>query len=385
MTNYSGRRLSFVAGFVIMMVGVLQVQAYANRMYYHPGETQPVAVEAAIGADFNVTCYMNPLAFPGINSSSLYFVDGRTDDIFPQENIIITNSSTIVYMVRNASEQQREYRCKCGSKAIMDTKVFVGSTPRPGKNFTCRSYDFDYMICNFTKPANPIMTRYNVSYYNEIPKYLYQPCCNYDDRIVVVCNISLDHRNQEFYNFIIESKNALTVNDEPLRQHFVINNFEIMIPSKPGYNMRVDSVTMDTIRLTFQMPNWELYRAKGLQWEVLVKPDNGSILVYEPPVREYSDLRLRLNNLPYPFWRYELMLRVRVKHPNAVWSEQLIYPFHTAAHRPFRPPQVQPGSFYVDSSETRVTIYWEELQLCEYNSDNFTYAIKSVRMNGTLM
>lgn len=384
MTNKLDCVLQSLIAFVL---GVLLMANKSNVMgYHHPGETQPIAVEAAIGSDFNITCYMNLKAFPGKNSSCLNFVNGRTNEDLLRENIIIVNGSTIVYMVHNANEQQAEYRCKCGPDAIMETKVFVGSRPRPGRNFTCRSYDFDHMICNFTKPPNPILTTYNVSYYNDFPSYVYHPQCNYDDRNFVVCNVSLTDRYLEIYHFLIESSNALVkANEQPLIQHFDINNFEIMIPSKPGDNIRTDSITVSSIRLAWQMPNWEKYRPKGLQWEVLVQPENSSALTYDAPYREHNELRLRLNNLPYAYWHYELKIRVRVNRPYSIWSEQLIFPFRTAARRPQHAPLVQPGSFYIDSSETRITVYWKELLPFEYDGYNFTYAITSVRRDGKLM
>lgn len=367
--------------------GIKIVAAIRDNPNFTPGETQPLSVEAAIGDNFNITCHMNHKAFPGKTSNCLYFVDARTNKELPKDNIRIVNGTTIVYMVRDAAEQQTEYRCICGPSAIMETKVSVGTLPKGITNFTCNSYDFDHMICNFTKPPNPISTTYNVSYYHDMRNYIFHPRCNYDDRLTVVCNISLKDRYQEIYNFIIESNNALVKNSggKPLTQLFEINNFELMIPAKPGENIRVDSVTVDGIRLAWQMNNWEKYRPKGLQWEVLVQPENGTIIRGEPPIRDHNELRLRLSNLPYAYWRYELKLRLRVKHPKAQWSEQFVFPFRTAARRPQRPPHMQPGSFYINSAETLVTLYWEELEPYEYNGDNFTYVIRSVRRDGNLV
>lgn len=146
MTNNINESIMFIFVFFLatgLLSGSRPVSANANRMYNHPGETFPITVEAAIGTDFNITCYMNPKTFPGKNSTCLYFVIGRTNEELPRENIRTVNGTTIIYTVHNASEQQTEYRCKCGPDAIMETKVFVGSRPRPVKDFSCRSYDFD--------------------------------------------------------------------------------------------------------------------------------------------------------------------------------------------------------------------------------------------------
>ncbi|XP_061392662.1 cytokine receptor [Musca vetustissima] len=389
MTNLINSRRNIIVWlmFVLSSLALCRAGKREYRMFYsHPGETQPVTIEAAIGDSFNITCYMNPKAFPGKNSSSLHFVNGRTNEVLPRENILILNSSSIVYMVRNASEQQTEYRCKCGPDAIMETKVFVGTAPKAVTNFSCSSYDFDHMICNFTKPPNPILTTYNVSFYNDMPNYIFQPDCNYDDRSLVVCNISLKDRNQEFYHFIIESKNALVrEGDRPLTQYFAINNFEVMIPSRPGENIRIDNISVDGIRLTWQMVKWEKYRNKGLQWEVLIEPENATTIRGDAPYRDHNEMKLRVTNLPYAYWHYDLKLRVRVKHPKAQWSDQFVLPFRTAAKRPQRPPRMDPGSFYINSAETMVTVYWEELPTFEYNGDNFTYVVRSIRRDGNFI
>lgn len=377
---------------MFMFVYALIVLCYTNSalvvasgMYNHPGGTRPDTVEAAIGTDFNITCFMNPKTFPTKNSSCLHFVIGRTNEELPWENIVTINNTTIIYRVINASEQQAEYRCKCGPDAITETKVYVGSLPRRVSHFSCRSYDFDHMICNFTKPHNPILTTYNVSYYNEFENYIYLPKCNYNDRNFVICNTSLRDRYQEIYHFIIEGSNALVKSpEERLVQHFDVNNFEIMIPAKPCDNMHVESLTVDSIKLSWSMPNWDKYRLKGLQWEVLLEPENSTVTALEDPVREHNLMRLRLNNLPYAYWNYKLKIRVRVKHPAAVWSEPFEYKFRTDARLPQRPPRIEPGSFYIDSTETRMTVYWEELLPHEYNGDNFTYVIYSVTPDGKI-
>lgn len=372
----------------LLLNGLLSAKSItvnAKGFYNHPGETRPVIVEQAIGTDFNVTCYMNPYSFSGENSSCLHFVNSRTNKQLPRENIVTINSTTIVYMEHNATEQQSEYRCLCGQHAIMETKVFVGSPPKPVKDFSCRSYDFEYMVCNFTKPHNPILTTYNVSFYIGTPNYIYLPDCYYGDRKTVVCNTSHSF-TQEIYHYKIESRNALVkANEPPLKQEFEINNFVVMIPSKPGLDMRIDSLTVDSIKLAWKMITWEKYRPIGLQWEILLQPQNFSIIpIRDVPTREYNEMRLRINNLPYAFWHYKLMIRVRVKHPSAIWSEQFVYTFRTEARPPQRPPKVDPGSFYVDTSETDITIYWEELLPEEYNGDNFTYVITSVLPDGRL-
>uniref|UniRef100_A0A1B0A054 Fibronectin type-III domain-containing protein n=1 Tax=Glossina pallidipes TaxID=7398 RepID=A0A1B0A054_GLOPL len=369
--------------YIIMLFGNENVEV--SRVYSSPGETYPATVEVAIGSDFNISCYMNRRAFPGKNSSHLYFVNGRTGEQVAKEYISIINNTSVMLTIRNANEQQTEYRCKCGTDAIMETKVFVGSPPKPVKDFACRSYDFEYMVCNFSKPSNPVLTQYNVTFYIDSAEYQYQPECSYDGRSRVVCNTSLANNYRprvELYHYIINARNSLAKMIRP--QQFEINNWEIMVPSKPGEDLRIEELSVNGLTVAWRMPKWEDYR-KSLKWEIIVQPENATALELPGPERTHGFLRLQITNLPYAYWHYQLKIRVRVKAPDAIWSEQFIFPFRTLARKPDRPPLIKPGSFYVDSQETRVTIYWEELSPYEYNGDNFTYTVTEVRRGGKII
>lgn len=54
----------------------------------------------------------------------------------------------------------------------------------------------------------------------------------------------------------------------------------------------------------------------------------------------------------------------------------------TGERKPDRPPLMTKGSFYIDAMETQVTIYWEQLDIHEYNGANFQYVIEATATNG---
>lgn len=95
---------------------------------------------------------------------------------------------------------------------------------------------------------------------------------------------------------------------------------------------------------------------------------------------------MRISNL-YAFWLY--WIKVRVKS-NAVegdnyWSEESIISFRTKPDRPKRAPATPLGSFYIDSTETKLQLYWEHMPKHEENGPGFHYIIDEVNEVGESM
>ncbi|KNC22060.1 Cytokine receptor, partial [Lucilia cuprina] len=188
--------------------------------------TLPDRLEIEINSSANITCRINPSKFGGnVNSSSLYFEQEDTKHIVPNDNIHILNDTTIVFMLRNATEQDRYYICKIGTKGIGITHVSVGTAPLDITDFKCRGYDYTYMVCNFTKPHNVLLTHYNLSYTAQSPNYI-QTCHLEMQQNQGICNLTMDKNNYrpnyEFYNFTLKGQNEVGVNV----QSFWINHYE---------------------------------------------------------------------------------------------------------------------------------------------------------------
>lgn len=110
-------------------------------------DTDPFYLEMEVGGSANITCTIYPAVFRDRpNSSSLYFVEEDTNRRIPSSDIYVSNSriypgkyyqiddcvlkvaddTTIVLMLRNAVEQDRNYICKSGSVGIGIVHVIVG-------------------------------------------------------------------------------------------------------------------------------------------------------------------------------------------------------------------------------------------------------------------
>ncbi|KAH8284239.1 hypothetical protein KR044_000791 [Drosophila immigrans] len=358
-----------------------------------PGLVLPQRVELPIGSDLNISCTIDTEYFrqPEIeqtcNASQLYFKMstqlGREETTYrTQPYIWYVNDTSILFTGHNLSEQDAAYVCMCDMNGIDQSRVYVGTPPAKVQDFECTSYNWDYMFCNFTTPKNSIITKYNVSFETQKnSSYRYYIDCNFDAAPIVNCNITGEtyRKFNEYFYFRLEMTNALGQQI----QYVEVNNVERMLLAKPGEQLKLLNTTKDSICITWIMPRRSNF-VGGVLWSVLVTPDNFSTIT-RPMWRNNSSTvydTLCLTELPYAGYKYLLELRVRNNKTKSRFSQPLNYYFKTAAERPDRPPRVTNGSFYVYSSESQLTVYWEQLEKHEQNGDNFTYVISEYRING---
>ncbi|EDW05570.2 cytokine receptor [Drosophila mojavensis] len=357
-----------------------------------PGWVVPEKAEVPVGSDLNITCTINQAFFDSSKTNEtcrvndLYFKANINDAVryFNGSDLQIINETTIMMSFKNMSDQEGEYLCMCKEMGMFSSKVDVGTKPLPVQDFNCTSYDWDYMFCNFTEPRNSINTKYNISFTTDKnTNYRYYVDCNFDAAPVVNCNITSEQYKKfsQIYFFRLDIANTLG----NASQDIEVNNVERMVLARPGQNLKLLNRTKDSICLSWETPRRSNF-VGGVLWRVFVTPENFPTLV-RPMWRNNSSAAkdtLCLTELPYPGYNYLLELRVRNNKTKSRWSPPLNYEFRTAAERPARPPRVTNGSFYVYSSESSLTLYWEQLQKHEMNGDNFTYVISEIRCNDTI-
>ncbi|KAI9588952.1 hypothetical protein GQX74_007121, partial [Glossina fuscipes] len=354
-----------------------------------PGETKPTRIEIEINGSANISCQLNLATFGGKkNSTSLYFVEEDTGQAVPSDNIDILNDTTIVFMLRNAIEQDRNYICKSDTMGIGVTHVAVGTSPLDVTDFKCRGYDYTYLVCNFTIPRNVLLTQYNLSYTAQSPNYL-QMCQLEIQENEGICNLTVDRNNYrpnyEFYNFTLIGHNEVGTNV----QSFWINHYESVIPPRPEYVF--EKITNSSVVLKWHMPKYSYYTSKGLQYDIRLRPRDFDWMNHSNyEIRSNrSEYKLILRNLPYAYYWYQICVRIRVKrmarNDESTWSEPSEQEFQTTACPPELPPKTDIGSFYIDSSETRVRLYWQQLPEYKENGPDFQYVIKQVKRDSVIV
>lgn len=364
-----------------------------NGQHPSPGWVVPEKAELPVGSDLNITCTINQAFFDSSKTNEtckvndLYFnanING-VQRYYNGSDLQIINDTTILMSFTNMFDQEGEYLCMCKEMGMFSSKVDVGTKPLLVQDFNCTSHDWDYMFCNFTAPRNSINPKYNVSFTTDKnTNYRYYVDCNFDASPLVNCNITGEQYKKfsQIYFFRLDIANTLG----NASQDIEVNNVERMILARPGQNLKLLNRTKDSICLSWEMPRRSNF-VGGVLWRVFVTPENFPTLV-RPMWRNNSSAAkdtLCLTELPYPGYNYLLELRVRNNKTKSRWSPPLNYNFRTAAERPARPPRITNGSFYVYSSESSLTLYWEQLHKHEMNGDNFTYVISEYRCNDTII
>ncbi|XP_017471871.1 PREDICTED: cytokine receptor-like isoform X1 [Rhagoletis zephyria] len=340
-----------------------------------PGETSPTIV-MEIGDSANITCRMNLKRFGGKNSSTLYFTTEDPKYKTTPKNIVVLNATTIVYTLQNASEQYTTYTCKSGQYAIASTDVIVGTKPLPVADFSCQAYDFIYMTCSFTIPANMIPTTYNLKYVTQNANYILNCIKLVKEGDRASCNFTLDDGsykpNFEYYKFRLQSNNTLGA----LEQNFTVNHKEIVKPAISDFH--VDRISTHGCMLIWEMERYSSYKLSRLQMEVhLHSPDYESLQTYTcNRCNNHSIFHLPIGNLPYSYYQYNVSLRIKMRMPTATWSDPYSIDFQTLPSAPEVPPAVDVSSFYLNATHLR--LFWYPTPEYHRNGSNFHYIVKQM-------
>ncbi|XP_061395883.1 cytokine receptor-like [Musca vetustissima] len=294
----------------------------------------------------------------------------------------IKDPFTAVLLIRNAKEQKSRYQCMVGREGIGLTDLYVGKLPQNVTDFSCIVYDYEYMQCSFTKPKNMLMTEYDLEY-----KF-----ANY-----VICRIKIQefltdvpgHRNKIHYNvtgyapmqveyhFTLTGSNAGGKNI----QRFVINSHKIVVPVP--VEISVQNITTNSATVIWEKIKFGYY-GKGLLYEIKI-PEAGWIRT--GTMRHQVD-SVVVNNL-YSYWRYNVEIRVKSMlvdtQDDRFWSETSTEHFNTKQKRPVKAPDTPCGSFYIDSTETQLRLYWGNLPEHDHCGPGFHYVVDEIDANGVVI
>lgn len=86
----------------------------------------------------------------------------------------------------------------------------------------------------------------------------------------------------------------------------------------------------------------------------------------------------------YAYWTYWVKVKVKSKavDDDNFWSDECIESYKTKPQEPKRAPQAPLGSFYIDSSETHLQLYWEEMPNFEHSGPGFHYIVNEKNEKG---
>ncbi|XP_065363513.1 cytokine receptor-like [Calliphora vicina] len=345
-----------------------------------PGEMDPKTLSILIGDNANITCRLaNP------KSTDIWFLEEKSKRPIkqPSEQIMLLDDYTAVLMIHNAVEQNSRYQCKVGDNAIAVSELYVGTKPQNVTDFSCISYDYEYMECSFTRPKNMVLTKFNLEY--KLPKdsSIYKCDCHDGKQIhQVKCNVTDYLPMREKYLFTLKGTNDVGENT----QTFSINNHKIVIPS--AVDIFPQNITSDSIAISLEKLKISYYIKIGLTYDIQIRDNNSNWRTPQTGELECQNgtCNIVISNL-YAFWLYWIKVKVKsnMVDNDEFWSKEKIISFHTKSERPKRAPETPLGSFYIDNTETQLRLYWEQMPKYEYNGPGFHYVINEINEHGVAM
>ncbi|XP_058983188.1 cytokine receptor [Musca domestica] len=380
MVLFSGHRSHRIC-FCCWLMILLTLNGYAGLVSAAtsvdpPGKVEPKTLSLLIGSNGTITCRLSEP-----KSSEIWFYKENSErGIYqPSDEIQIIDQYTAALIIQNATEQKSWYQCMVDKQGIGLSQLHVGKSPQNVTDFSCIVYDYEYMQCSFTRPENMLMTEYELEYRfaNDNSKHKCKLSEDPEQFQKLHCNITNYLPIRDKYLFTLIGNNA----GGRKAQKFVINNHKIVIPSP--LELRVQNITSNSATLTWEKIKFSYYR-KGLLYEIRIPEANwirtGTMVHPEDSVI--------VNNL-YSYWTYHVEIRVKSKIVDAqndrFWSKTSTRTFSTKTKRPDKAPDTPCGSFYIDSTETQLRLYWGHLPEFEHCGPGFHYLVNEIDSDGLVI
>ncbi|KAM7346854.1 cytokine receptor-like isoform 1-T2 [Cochliomyia hominivorax] len=344
-----------------------------------PGEVEPKSFSILIGGNADITCRLSEP-----KSYDIWFLEEKSKRPIkqPSGSIQIIDEYTAVLKIRNAHEQNSRYQCKYKEYAIGESELYVGTKPQNVTDFSCISHDYEYLECSFTRPKNMILTRFDLEYRFPTDNRKYKCICHNIENHRLKCNATDYLPIRDLYKFILKGTNDVGVNF----QTFEIHNHKIVKPSP--VDIIQQNITSDSIALSLEKLKIAYYTKIGLTYHIEIRDNNSNWME-----KHLGDLECQngtcnivINHL-YAFWLYWIKVRVKSKavDNDNFWSDESIIQFRTKSKQPNRAPEIPLGSFYIDSSETQLQLYWEKMPEYEYNGPGFHYIVNEISDHGDVI
>lgn len=268
--------------------------------------------------------------------------------------------------------------------------VQVGHKPQDVNNFTCISYNWEFLNVSWIPPDNGVKTNYSVSF--QIPKRggrgATYKCPNDEDWLHSRCMWSLTtnpsyRRTLDFLTFIVTGSNLFGNQS----QMFKIFHYAHVLPNPPQ-EVKIINKTVSSVYLSWSAGALHIME-KGLIFKIeYAWSSKLTKLIYHSKdskelVLKGDRFSVNVSDLQYPNMPYNFSIYARsaVAVGEEFWSSPSHLIVKTKPCPPYSSPKTDVGSFEIihQTSSTRdVLVYWKALPETEHNGDNFYYNITVV-------
>lgn len=363
-----------------------------------------------VGRSLEILCIINDdyVNTKGFSSENIVFYNGST--LVDQNFVTRINDTTAKLHIDNVTISASMFYCKLSHNQYNNSflantitkysddngqdelvlvclnEVRVGTKPKDVLNFTCISYNWEFLNVTWIAPNNSVPTDYIVYY--QTPKRAGRgtpyKCPNDEDKRYGRCMWSLEtdplyRKTLEYLQFTVNGTNRFGNTSQSYRIH----HFAHILPSAPQ-ELKMVNKTVSSIYLSWSVGALHIL-GKGLifkieyTWE---SPSSWKPMIYSGKDLDIKGDKVGVNivGLKYPNTPYNF--RVHSKSAVAVtdefWSPPASLVVRTKPCAPYLSPKTDIGSFEIiheTPTYRDVLIYWRALPELEHNGDDFNYSI----------
>lgn len=183
----------------------------------------------------------------------------------------------------------------------------------------------------------------------------------------------------ECYYFTICMSNRFGENINYITFH----HFKRVLPNPPE-NLTAEATSPHSIKLTWTIPSSLSTFKPGLNHRILYQREYEKKWQLVDVIKESKNrtLSYELVNLKYAHILYDIRVSMRSAvadvNDESMWSENATRTVRTKSKAPDFPPKTDIGSFQIMNNEhsRNVYIYWQQLQVEQYNGQNLTYILQ---------
>ncbi|XP_066999474.2 cytokine receptor [Anabrus simplex] len=402
---------------LILMLFTLPCNAIDNKFDCGTGPNDlgvilPRDIVLEEGRPLEMFCHLNldHRHAKGHNASDLVFF--RDKNVVNKAFIEVLNATTIRLFEKNPPASMAMYFCllqtnKSGSEissktGVCLTQVVIGYKPKEVLNFTCISHNWENLTCKWTKPENPVDTKYKLHF--RLPgragaRMVYN-CSNSSEEIKLqrklkpnegLCFWSLSTAPMyrlpyEYYYFQMIGENKLGKVEFPWMK---FHHYSHVIPSQPQHLVYLNT-TFNSILLAWSVPSNVVHFSPGLTQRVDYQStwdrnEWHTVDASQLIIKNQSNHTFNLTGLKYANTHYDI--RVYMKSAVAVgddkWSKPATLTVKTNPTLPGASPRTDIGSFEeveVNGVTSRdIYVYWQQIPKHLQNADGFQYKVISVK------
>lgn len=166
--------------------------------------------------------------------------------------------------------------------------------------------------------------------------------------------------------------------------YITFHHFKHVLPNPPE-NLTAEATSPHSLKLTWTIPSSMITFKPGLDHRILYQREYEKKWQLGGLIKESKNrtLSYELIGLKYAHLLYDIRVSMRSAmadpYDEFMWSDNATRTIRTKSKLPDCPPETDIGSFQIinNGGHRNVYIYWQQLQVEQYNGQNLTYVVEA--------